>query len=156
MAHLISLMEFFLELQKSGELNTEFTHSICPECMVRLYPGYVTADDRPSLDTTTMERKIGQPVAIDEYRVRLDAKTNDRATHREQRCVENVYGINLGTASGMAPRARISTYKVCWGVGEGGCFGSDSVAAIDRDRAGTVTCCLSRRSSCESCRCWPF
>lgn len=43
-----------------------------------------------------------------------------------------VDGVNLGTASGMAPRARISTYKVCWGVGEGGCFGSDSVAAIDQ------------------------
>jgi subtilisin family serine protease len=46
-----------------------------------------------------------------------------------------VDGINLGTASGMAPRARIAAYKVCWGFGDdpaGGCFGSDSVAAIDQ------------------------
>lgn len=46
-----------------------------------------------------------------------------------------VEGIDLGTASGMAPRARIATYKVCWGFGDdpaGGCFGSDSVAAIDQ------------------------
>ena len=39
----------------------------------------------------------------------------------------------LGTISGMAPRARIATYKVCWSVTElgGGCFNSDSVAAIE-------------------------
>lgn len=44
-------------------------------------------------------------------------------------------GVNLGVASGMAPRARIATYKVCWGFGDdpaGGCFGADSVAAIDQ------------------------
>lgn len=46
-----------------------------------------------------------------------------------------VDGLDLGTASGMAPRARIATYKVCWGFGDdpaGGCFGSDSIAAIDQ------------------------
>jgi subtilisin family serine protease len=44
-------------------------------------------------------------------------------------------GVNLGIASGMAPRARIATYKVCWGFGDdpaGGCFGSDSIAAVDQ------------------------
>jgi subtilisin family serine protease len=41
--------------------------------------------------------------------------------------------VNLGTAAGMAPRARLATYKVCWGSnGEGGCFGADSVAAVDQ------------------------
>ncbi len=45
-------------------------------------------------------------------------------------------GINLGRLSGMAPRARIAVYKVCWGRaadpnGRAGCFTSDSVAAID-------------------------
>ena len=49
-----------------------------------------------------------------------------------------VDGIDLGTISGMAPRARISAYKVCWGVNEGGCFGSDSVAAIDQAVADGV------------------
>jgi hypothetical protein len=45
----------------------------------------------------------------------------------------------FGTVSGIAPRARIAAYKVCWGTGgEGGCFGSDSVAAIDQAVADGV------------------
>jgi hypothetical protein len=48
-------------------------------------------------------------------------------------------GIDLGVVSGVAPRARIATYKVCWGTGgEGGCFNSDSVAAIDQAVADGV------------------
>ncbi len=50
-----------------------------------------------------------------------------------------VDGQVLGTASGMAPMARIAAYKVCWGRGEeGGCFSSDSVAAIDQAVADGV------------------
>ncbi len=44
-------------------------------------------------------------------------------------------GRVLGTISGIAPRARIAAYKVCWGVGgtaNAGCFTTDSVAAIDQ------------------------
>jgi subtilisin family serine protease len=40
-----------------------------------------------------------------------------------------------GTISGIAPRARIAAYKVCWGIGgtpNSGCFSTDSVAAIDQ------------------------
>jgi hypothetical protein len=48
-------------------------------------------------------------------------------------------GIDLGYISGMAPRARIAAYKVCWGISpDGGCFGSDSVAAIDQAVADGV------------------
>jgi subtilisin family serine protease len=38
------------------------------------------------------------------------------------------------TVSGIAPRARISAYKACFddGAGQGTCFNSDSVAAIDQ------------------------
>jgi Subtilase family/Fibronectin type-III domain/PA domain/Peptidase inhibitor I9 len=45
----------------------------------------------------------------------------------------------FGSVSGMAPRARIAAYKVCWETGSGGsCFNSDSVAAIDQAVADGV------------------
>jgi subtilisin family serine protease len=48
-------------------------------------------------------------------------------------------GTNLGTINGIAPRARIAAYKTCWGYfSEGGCFGSDNVAAIDQAVADGV------------------
>jgi len=48
-------------------------------------------------------------------------------------------GLPVGTVSGIAPRARIAAYKVCWnsdyknpdGGDEAGCFGGDTMAAID-------------------------
>lgn len=51
----------------------------------------------------------------------------------------SLYGTDVGTISGIAPRARVAAYKVCWnadyttpeGVDEAGCFGGDSMAAID-------------------------
>lgn len=57
-------------------------------------------------------------------------------------------GINMGAASGMAPRARIAAYKVCYtyvnpaaedGTGtQNTCYTSDSVAAIDKAVADGV------------------
>jgi subtilisin family serine protease len=46
----------------------------------------------------------------------------------------------FGNTSGIAPRARIAAYKVCWdtGVQGGSCFSSDSVAAIDQAVADGV------------------
>ncbi|MFT3953203.1 MAG: S8 family peptidase [Piscinibacter sp.] len=45
----------------------------------------------------------------------------------------------FGKISGIAPRARIAAYKVCWETGAGGsCFNSDSVAAIDQAVADGV------------------
>ena len=54
----------------------------------------------------------------------------------------SVNGIAMGKLSGIAPHARIASYKVCWtyvdpanpdGSGaRNGCFSSDSVAAIDQ------------------------
>jgi hypothetical protein len=60
----------------------------------------------------------------------------------------NLAGINIGRLSGIAPRARIAAYKVCWtyvdatatdGTGtRNSCFNSDSVAAIDQAVADGV------------------
>ncbi len=45
----------------------------------------------------------------------------------------------FGKISGIAPRARIAAYKVCWEDGDGGsCFTTDSVAAIDQAVADGV------------------
>jgi len=45
----------------------------------------------------------------------------------------------FGNVSGIAPRARIAAYKVCWQTPDGGsCFTSDSVAAIDQAVADGV------------------
>ena len=45
----------------------------------------------------------------------------------------------FGSVSGIAPRARIAAYKVCWQTPAGGsCFTSDSVAAIDQAVADGV------------------
>ena len=49
-------------------------------------------------------------------------------------------GLPIGTATGMAPRARVAAYKACWnsdyvspeGVNERGCFYGDTMAAIDQ------------------------
>ncbi|MFP5392715.1 MAG: S8 family peptidase [Gammaproteobacteria bacterium] len=44
-------------------------------------------------------------------------------------------GLNLGTLSGIAPRARVAAYKVCWTdgtTGRNGCATSNSVAAIEQ------------------------
>jgi len=50
-----------------------------------------------------------------------------------------VDGLDLGTISGMAPRARLSIYKTCYGDGlTSSCFTSDSVAAIDQAVADGV------------------
>jgi subtilisin family serine protease len=49
-------------------------------------------------------------------------------------------GVTIGNVSGMAPRARIAAYKVCWTdtALDNSCFTSDSAAAIDQAVADGV------------------
>ncbi|HEY8567676.1 S8 family serine peptidase [Microbulbifer sp.] len=52
-----------------------------------------------------------------------------------------MYGNATGTLSGVAPRARVAVYKVCWDApnpDNSGCFSSDSMAAIDQAVADGV------------------
>jgi len=56
----------------------------------------------------------------------------------------SIGGTPLGSVSGVAPRARIATYKVCWDgpfpelITDDGCASSDSAAAIDQAAADGV------------------
>ncbi|KAL5556841.1 hypothetical protein UlMin_039077 [Ulmus minor] len=47
----------------------------------------------------------------------------------------SLLGYAMGTARGMASRARVAAYKVCW---VGGCFSSDILKAIDQATADNV------------------
>ncbi|KAG0600594.1 hypothetical protein M758_11G046100 [Ceratodon purpureus] len=47
----------------------------------------------------------------------------------------SLFGLANGTARGMAPKARIAVYKICW---VGGCSDSDTLAAIDQAVADGV------------------
>lgn len=65
--------------------------------------------------------------------------THTASTAAGNHAVPTTGGAALfGSISGMAPRARIAAYKVCWNGDDGGCAGSDSVAAIDQAVADGV------------------
>lgn len=81
----------------------------------------------------------------------LSARDNDgHGSHTASTAAGNLYvpasigGSDLGRVSGMAPRARVIAYKVCWNGSappagfQGGCFSSDSMAAIDQAVADGV------------------
>ncbi|UUZ49664.1 S8 family serine peptidase [Massilia sp. B-10] len=67
-----------------------------------------------------------------------------------------VNGVPLGEASGIAPRARVAAYKVCWTYNDStatdgtnaknSCFTSDSIGAIDaavRDGVNVINYSIS-------------
>ncbi|MBT1065006.1 S8 family serine peptidase [Bowmanella sp. Y26] len=80
---------------------------------------------------------------LGEFESPRDASSHGTHTASTAAGNENVpatlFGTDVGNVTGIAPRARIAAYKVCWnsdyvspeGVEERGCFGSDSMAAID-------------------------
>ncbi|HEX9969316.1 MAG TPA: S8 family serine peptidase, partial [Acidimicrobiales bacterium] len=79
-------------------------------------------------------------VALDDYLSPRDG--NSHGTHTASTAAGNVVSgvtvdgrqIDDGELAGMAPGAKVAAYKVCWegrpGIG-GGCFNSDSVAALN-------------------------
>jgi subtilisin family serine protease len=80
----------------------------------------------------------GAFVVPDEFLSARDA--SDHGSHTASTAAGNygveatINGESLGTISGMAPRARVAVYKICWlapGANNFGCAGSDSLAAID-------------------------
>ncbi|MEI8030896.1 MAG: S8 family serine peptidase [Comamonadaceae bacterium] len=91
------------------------------------------------------DRGFGGPTGVKatfpyEYNSARDTEghgTHTSSTAAGNRGVTALYdGIDLGKLSGMAPRARLAVYKVCWGrssdtVHKAGCSTIDSVAAID-------------------------
>ena len=75
-------------------------------------------------------------LALPEYEYLSPRDFGGHGTHTSSTAGGNAVQVpaSSGKISGIAPRARIATYKVCFddGAGNGTCFNSDSVAAIDQ------------------------
>lgn len=75
-------------------------------------------------------------LAMPEYEYLSPRDFGGHGTHTSSTAGGNAVPVpaSSGKISGIAPRARIATYKVCFddGAGNGTCFNSDSVAAIDQ------------------------
>eukprot|EP00249_Psilotum_nudum_P004113 c17650_g4_i1 orf=932-2638(+) len=103
------------------EIGTAFNSSLCNKKLVGariFYKGYEAASGPIN---ETIEYKSARDV-------------DGHGTHTSSTAAGSyVYNASLlgyaqGIARGMAPRARIAVYKVCW---VGGCFNSDILAAFD-------------------------
>ena len=75
-------------------------------------------------------------LAMPDYEYLSPRDYGGHGTHTSSTAGGNAVPVpaSSATMSGVAPRARIATYKVCFddGEGTGTCFNSDSVAAIDQ------------------------
>ena len=99
----------------------------------------------PDDDPFTCNNKlIGAYAFVDTYKAvigllpeEFDSARDDNGhgTHTASTAAGNagvpasILGSNLGTVSGVAPRAHVIAYKVC---GDAGCFNSDAMAAIEQ------------------------
>ena len=84
---------------------------------------------------------------VDSYEFNSPRDADGHGTHTASTAAGNygvdtgveIAGVELGAVSGIAPRARVAAYKVCWGISpDGGCSSVDSVAAIDQAVADGV------------------
>lgn len=71
-------------------------------------PLSIAADPSPTLDTFIVQ-------------------THNSGICPESKCL-GMFGLSVGTARGVAPKAKLAMYKACW---MGGCYDSDLLAAMD-------------------------
>ncbi|HEX8487469.1 MAG TPA: S8 family peptidase [Propionibacteriaceae bacterium] len=82
--------------------------------------------------------EANQPLSDDEYRSPRDG--DGHGSHTASTAAGNtdvdatVDGRSFGRISGVAPAAKVASYKVCWEAapeGDAGCYNSDSIEAIE-------------------------
>ncbi|WP_299598114.1 S8 family serine peptidase [uncultured Microbulbifer sp.] len=116
--------------------NTEFNAADLPfDCNNKLVKAQAFSDGFLSVNT------------LADYEFLSARDADGHGTHTATTAAGN-YGVEgmmngeaTGTLSGVAPRARVAVYKVCWDApnpDDSGCFSSDSMAAIDQAVADGV------------------
>lgn len=112
--------------------NTEFNHGDAPfECNNKLIKAQSFSASFLTANT------------LADYEFLSARDADGHGTHTATTAGGNygVEGPNGGILSGLAPRARVAVYKVCWDApdpDDSGCFSSDSMAAIDQAVADGV------------------
>ncbi|CAI8609344.1 unnamed protein product [Vicia faba] len=129
----------FLGLDKSAEMFPE--SSLASEVVVGvldtgIWPESKSFDDTGFGPIPTTWKGACETGPIDETTESKSPRDDDgHGTHTSTTAAGSVvtgaslFGYAAGTARGMATRARVAAYKVCW---KGGCFSSDILAAIDK------------------------
>jgi subtilisin family serine protease len=112
--------------------------------------GFCEAPSDSSAPLTCNNKLIGARQFLNTYKAFIDLTAGEfdsardsegHGTHTASTAAGNfwveshLFGIPRGAVSGIAPRAHVAVYRVC---AQEGCFGSDSVAAIDQAIADGV------------------